>query len=185
INNTAYGDNAKNSWDWVYVYDRHTYQLKSVFSVGNQNAEGLVVYRHNGIRYLFILEQYSLNGQGKTGVYQLPDNVSSINMQRLTPFKVHNTYQFYQIGGHDNKIVIEVNYGNSAANVAQRRSKFVYYDAVDLITSDTPKPLGAFSLEPNLVKVGNPQGICITDTGLLAQHGGYYYQPNFPVNQNT
>ncbi|MTC37596.1 hypothetical protein GKR70_03445 [Providencia alcalifaciens] len=185
INNSGYGDNAKNGWDWIYVYDRNTWQLKSVFSVGNHNAEGLVVYRNNGVRYLFILESWSLNGQGKTGVYQLPDNLSSINMQRLTPFKIHDTHQFYQIGGHDNKIVIEVNYGNSAANVAQRRSKFVYYDAKDLISSDSPQPLGAFSLEPNLVKVGNPQGICITDTGLLTQHAGYYYPPSYPVNQNT
>ncbi|WP_273839322.1 hypothetical protein [Providencia rettgeri] len=185
INNTSYGPDAKNRWDWIYVYDRHTYQLKSVFSVGNQNAEGLVIYRHNGIRYLFILEQYSLKGQGKTGVYQLPDDLSSVNMQRLTPIKVHDTYQFYQIGGYKNKLVIEVNYGSAGDFATQRRSKFVYYDAIDLITIDNPKPIGAFSLEPNLVMVGNPQGVCLTETNLLAQHGGYYYLPDYPLNQNT
>lgn len=185
INNTAYGPNAKNNWTWIYVYDRHTYQLKSVFSAGNHNAEGLVIYRHKGFRYLFILEAWSQYGNGTTGVYLLPEDIASTHMQRLTPIKTHDTHQYFQIGGYQNKLVVEVNYGNPAVNIPQRRSKFVYYDAVDLITSDTPKPLGAFSLEPNLVKVGNPQGICITETGLLELHGGYYYQPSHPVNQNT
>lgn len=185
INNSGYGANATNNWDWIYAYDMSTWELKSVFSAGNQNAEGLVLYRYNNELYMFILEQYSLKGQGKTGVYKLPADLSSVYMQRLTPIKTQNTYHFYQIGGFKNKVVIEVNYGHSDANVAQRRSKFVYYDAVDLITKDNPKPIGAFSLDPSVVKTGNPQGIGISDTGVLTQHAGYYYQPSFPVNQNT
>ncbi len=185
INNTAYGDNAKNNWDWIYVYDRNSYELKSVFSAGNNNAEGLVIYEHDGIRYLFILERWSQHGSGQTGVYQLPDDLSSINMKRLSPIKIHDTHQYYQIGGNNNKLVIQVNYGDSAADTPQRKSRYVYYDAVDMITSDNPKSIGSYSLDPNLVKVGKLQGVGMTDTGLLHHGGGYYYQPNYPVNQNT
>lgn len=117
--------------------------------------------------------------------YQIAPKAENYQAVVTARNKMMATHQYFQIGGYQNKLVVEVNYGNPAVNIPQRRSKFVYYDAVDLITSDTPKPLGAFSLEPNLVKVGNPQGICITETGLLESHGGYYYQPSHPVNQNT
>lgn len=169
------GVGGVNSWSWIYVYDRNSLELKSIFSAGDTSSEGLHVTRVDGKIYLFILEKYSGSRGGKTGVYEIPDSnsISSINMQRLTALRVCSTSQYFQIGGYGNQLVIEINSGSSAAQAIHRRTKFNYYNANDLINSDNPDPIGSVSVNVNLERVGKRQGVTLTPDGLIMGYGSY------------
>ncbi|NIA45623.1 MULTISPECIES: tail fiber domain-containing protein [Providencia] len=167
------GVGGSNDWSWIYVYDRNSMALKSIFSAGNTNAEGLYVTRIEGQKYLFILESYSGSGNGTTGVYKLPDQAQEINQQRLTAYRVCQTGQYFQLGGLNNQLVIEINTGTSATQAVQRRTKFNYFDAIDLITNDEPRPIGAVSVGVNLERVGKRQGVTLTPDGLIMGYGSY------------
>ncbi|WP_159287697.1 tail fiber domain-containing protein [Proteus terrae] len=170
---TCSGVGGDNNWAWIYVYDRDSLSLKSIFSAGDTNSEGLYVTKIDGDKYLFILDYYSGSGNGKTGVYKLPNDVSSVNMTRLTAYNVCNTRQYFQIAGYNNQIIIEVNNGSDAPQFLQRRTKFNYYDARDLLENIEPTPIGAISVDKNIEKIGKRQGIAITPNGLITSGGAY------------
>ncbi len=170
---TCSGVGGDNNWAWIYVYDRDSLSLKSIFSAGDTNSEGLYVTKIDGDKYLFILDYYSGSGNGKTGVYKLPNDISSVNMTRLTAYNVCNTRQYFQIAGYNNQIIIEVNNGSDAPQFLQRRTKFNYYDARDLLENIEPTPIGAISVDKNIEKIGKRQGIAITPNGLITSGGAY------------
>ncbi|HCR3569217.1 TPA: hypothetical protein ON624_001453 [Proteus mirabilis] len=170
---TCSGVGGDNNWAWIYVYDRDSLSLKSIFSAGDTNSEGLYVTKIDGDKYLFILDYYSGSGNGKTGVYKLPNDISSVNMTRLTAYNVCNTRQYFQIAGYNNQIIIAVNNGESSTQALQRRTKFNYYDARDLLENIEPTPIGAISVDKNIEKIGKRQGIAITPNGLITSGGAY------------
>ncbi|MBQ0684660.1 hypothetical protein J7315_01000 [Providencia rettgeri] len=171
-----------NGWAWVYVYDADTFSLKSVFSAGNDYPEGLFVTKIANVKYLITLEgSAEVRGAGSTGVYILP-NKQSVDMKRLSPVRVCNTNQLYQMSGFADTLVIEVSNNSKVVNSPQRRTKFNYYNVIDLINSDNPVPIGAMSMDYNSTRVGKRQGVALSNNGLITSHGSYFYPETIEFN---
>lgn len=165
---------GSNDWAWIVCYDSNTKAIKSIFSAGDFNSEGVHVARIDGVKYLITLETASGLGAGKTGVYILPANIASINMTRLTATRICNTQQGSQLTGYRERILMEVNAGNSAPTSVQVRSTLRIFNVADLVASSTPVSVGAVSLSRNNSMTVKRQAIGFGDGEILCGFGALY-----------
>lgn len=176
---------GSNTWAWIVAYDSITKAVKSVFSAGDFNSEGVHVVRIDGVKYLITLETFSTSGLGKTGVYILPANLASINMTRLTATRICSTQQFYQLSGLGERLLMEVNAGNSSPSSIQVRSQLRIFNVRDLIASSTPVAVGSVSLSRNTAMTVKRQSIGLGDGEILCGYGAIYLTtaPTYTVDE--
>ncbi|WP_272571480.1 tail fiber domain-containing protein [Providencia sp. PROV254] len=168
-------EGGSNKWSWVYVFDEKTRALKSIFSAGDSRAKGLHITRIDGKKYLFLLSEYNSEGAGKTGVYELPDDIASVHMTRLPIINSCHTGQWYGLSGYDDELIIELATGTASGLSPKRRTSFNYVSIDDVINKAKTAPIGSMSLNNNFELSGKRQGIAIGRTEIATSHGGIFY----------
>ncbi|MEX9688166.1 hypothetical protein AB7Y06_03750 [Providencia rettgeri] len=176
-------EGGSNKWSWVYVFDEKTLALKSIFSAGDSRAKGLHITRIDGKKYLFLLSEYNSEGAGKTGVYELPDDISSVHMTRLPIVNSCHTGQWYGLSGYDDELIIELATGTASGLSPKRRTSFNYVSIDDVIHKAKTLPIGSMSLNNNFELSGKRQGIAIGRTEIATSHGGIYYVNAVPTTE--